>query len=191
MTASPAQPLPPGLAQPATLRRLHAIDDAALEDLSQLLVAVVQAGSSVGFMAPLPLSRARAFWQGVDAAVRAGERALLVAEQPQAEGRRIVGTVQLLLAQPDNQPHRADLAKMQVLPSCQQQGLGTALLQQAEQLALACGKSLLVLDTASGSPAERLYTRQGWLRVGEVPDYALWPQGGLCATTYFYKKLRG
>ncbi|MDC3945694.1 GNAT family N-acetyltransferase, partial [Pseudomonas aeruginosa] len=50
-------------------------------------------------------------------------------------------------------------------------------------------KSLLVLDTVSGSGAERLYLKVGWTRVGEIPDYALMPDGALCPTTYFYKRL--
>ena len=114
----------------------------------------------------------------------AGTRALLVAEDEQG----IVGTVQLLLAQPENQPHRADLAKMLVHRRARQQGVGAALLAAAEQLAREGGKTLLVLDTASAD-AERLYARAGWQRCGTVPGYALLPRGGLCATTFFYREL--
>jgi GNAT superfamily N-acetyltransferase len=116
--------------------------------------------------------------------VARGERALLIAE----DGAGIVGTVQLVLAQPDNQPHRADLSKMLVLRRARCQGWGEALMQAAEQMARECGKSLLVLDTASEA-AERLYARLGWQRVGVIPGYALLPQGGLCATTFFYRDL--
>jgi GNAT superfamily N-acetyltransferase len=100
-----------------------------------------------------------------------------------------VGTVQLVLAQPENQPHRADLSKMLVASRARRRGLGAALLAAAEQLARDCGKTLLVLDTNTGSDAERLYARLGWARVGEIPDYSIQPHGGLRATTVFYKRL--
>ena len=101
----------------------------------------------------------------------------------------IVGTVQLILDQPDNQPHRADLAKMLVHRRARRQGLGAALMRAAENLGRECGKTLLVLDAVTGGDAERLYARLGWQRVGVVPGYALWPHGGLCDTTYFYRTL--
>jgi GNAT superfamily N-acetyltransferase len=100
-----------------------------------------------------------------------------------------VGTVQLVLDQPENQPHRADLAKMLVHRRARREGLGAQLMRAAEVLAQDCGKTLLVLDTVTGGDAERLYARLGWQRVGVIPDYALWPRGGLCATTYFYRRL--
>jgi GNAT superfamily N-acetyltransferase len=115
--------------------------------------------------------------------VAGGLRALLVAEDDDG----IVGTVQLVLDQPDNQPHRADLSKMLVHRRGRRQGLGAALMHAAEQMARECGKTLLVLDTISGSDAERLYARLGWERVGVIPDYALMPRGGLRGTTVFYK----
>jgi GNAT superfamily N-acetyltransferase len=101
----------------------------------------------------------------------------------------IVGTVQVLLDQPENQPHRGDVAKMLVHRRVRHQGVGAALLQAAERCALDLGKSLLVLDTVSGSDAYRLYTRHGWQRCGEIPGYALWPDGRPCPTTVFYKAL--
>jgi GNAT superfamily N-acetyltransferase len=97
--------------------------------------------------------------------------------------------VQLVLAQPDNQPHRADLAKMLVHRRARRRGVAQRLLLAAEAVALQRGKRLLVLDTVTGGDAERLYARLGWQRVGEIPGYALWPQGGLCSTTYFYRML--
>ena len=112
------------------------------------------------------------------------DRALLVAEDA-ADG--IVGTVQVVFAQPENQPHRADIAKMLVHRRARRRGIGAMLMEQAEATARAAGKTVLVLDTATGSDAERLYQRLGWQRVGVVPDYALWPDGRLCATTYYYK----
>lgn len=168
------------------IRRVERLTPPQIEDLTALLLAVVQGGASVGFMWPLSEARARAFWQHIDTAVQRGDRALLLAEDAQGQ---VVGTVQLILDQPENQPHRADLAKMQVSPSVQRQGLGAALMQAAEDTARACGKTVLVLDTVSGSAGDRLYTRMGWQRVGEVPNYALWPDGRPCPTTYFHKQL--
>jgi GNAT superfamily N-acetyltransferase len=117
--------------------------------------------------------------------VATGERALLVAEDEAG----VVGTVQLVLAQPDNQPHRADLAKLQVHRRARRQGLAEALMHAADDAARAAGKTLLVLDTVTGSDADRLYTRLGWQRVGEVPGFALWPRGGECPTTFFWKRV--
>ena len=169
-----------------SIRRLETLSEAQLRGLAELLIDCVEGGASVSFMQPLPLSKAIAFWRQVAEGVERGERALLIAEDAQG----LVGTVQLVLAQPDNQPHRADLSKMLVRRRARCQGLGEALMRAAERLASDCGKSLLVLDTASDS-AERLYARLGWQRVGVVPGYALLPQGGLCATTYFYRWLNG
>jgi GNAT superfamily N-acetyltransferase len=168
-----------------TLRRAATLEDVTLEGLAALTIDCVDGGASIGFMHPLSEAQARAFWQRVAAGVAAGERALLVAEDAES----VVGTVQLLLAQPDNQPHRADLAKLQVHRRARGRGLAEALVRAAEQMAADCGKTLLVLDTVTGSAADRLYTRLGWQRVGEVPDFALWPRGGLCPTTFFYKRV--
>ena len=167
------------------VRRLLAVDPTQRRQLAELLLDAVDGGASVGFMQPLGIGRAEAFWQQVAEGMARGERALLVAE----DGLGICGTVQLVLSQPDNQPHRADLAKMLVHRRARRRGLGAALMRAAEQAARDSAKPLLVLDTVSHSDADRLYTRLGWQRVGEIPGYALWPQGGLCATTYFYKAL--
>jgi GNAT superfamily N-acetyltransferase len=169
------------------IRRLTRVSDAHVQALALLLVDVVEGGASVSFMLPLPLSKAQAFWRRVAEDLEHGERALLIAEDAQG----LVGTVQLILAQPDNQPHRADLAKMLVHTRARRRGLGAALMRAAEQLGRDCGKTLLVLDTVTGSDAERLYTKLGWRRVGEIPGYALLPRGGLCSTTYFYRELSG
>jgi GNAT superfamily N-acetyltransferase len=169
----------------ATVRLLAQMDESALQGLTSLLVDCVEGGASVSFMHPLSPGRAAAFWQQVAEGMDRGERAVLVAED--AEG--IVGTVQLVLAQPDNQPHRADVAKMLVHRRARRGGLGAVLMQAAEALARRQGKSLLVLDTVTGGDAERLYTRLGWQRCGVIPGYALWPRGGLCDTTYFYRVL--
>ena len=168
----------------ATVRRVRDFDALLAQNLAELLIDCVEGGASVSFMLPLSMDRALAFWQGVGAGVARGERALFVAEDESG----IVGTVQLVLEQPENQPHRADLSKMLVRRSARRRGLGEALMRAAESAARECGKSLLVLDTASAD-AERLYARLGWQRCGSVPGFALLPHGGLCATTFFYREL--
>jgi len=168
------------------IRRLDTVSTNDLQQLAGLLVDSVEGGASVSFMQPMPLQRALDFWSGVAAGVGRGERALFVSE----DAGGITGTVQLWLDMPENQPHRADVLKMLVHSRARRQGLGAALMQAAEDHARALGKTLLVLDTASGT-AERLYTRLGWQRVGAIPNFALLPQGGLCATTYFYRDLSG
>ena len=168
-----------------SLRRLHALDDAQIDELAGVLIDCVEGGASVSFMHPVPRERAVAFWRRVAHGVAAGERALLVAE----DARGLCGTVQLLLDQPENQPHRADLAKMLVHRRARRQGLGAALLRAAEATARECGKTLLVLDAVTDGDAARLYERLGWVRVGDIPGYALLPQGGLRSTTVYYRML--
>jgi GNAT superfamily N-acetyltransferase len=169
-----------------SIRRLDRISDTQVTQLATLLIDCVEGGASVSFMHPLGEDEARAFWQRVADGVQRGERALLVAED--AAGT-IVGTVQLVLDMPPNQPHRADVAKMLVHRRARRQGLGERLMRAAEVVARETGRTLLVLDTVTGGDAERLYARLGWQRVGSIPGYALWPCGGLCATTYFYRTL--
>ncbi|HEY4974587.1 MAG TPA: GNAT family N-acetyltransferase, partial [Steroidobacteraceae bacterium] len=147
----------------------------------------VEGGASVSFMWPLARDKAMAFWIDVLDSARRGERLVLVAEE-RASGA-IVGTVQVVFAAPENQPHRADVAKMLVARWARRCGLGAALMQAAERAAREAGRRLLVLDTVTDGDAERLYARLGWQRVGVIPHYALWPNGGLCDTTYFYKTL--
>ena len=166
------------------IRRLTCVSEHQMQALADLLIDCVDGGASVSFMQPLSMQNALAFWRGVAEGVARNERALLVAE----DDAGIVGTVQLVLDQPENQPHRADLSKMLVLRRARRQRLGELLMQAAEQAARECGKSLLVLDTAS-EEAARLYARLGWQQCGVVPGYALLPQGGLCDTTYFYRQL--
>ena len=170
-----------------SLRRLNAGQaGTAIEGLADVLIDCVQGGASVSFMGPLPRERALAFWRQVADGVARRERVLLVAEDDQA---RIVGTVQLILDMPDNQPHRADVAKMLVHRRARRQGVGEALLQALDGEARAEGRTLLVLDTVTGGDGERLYARCGWQRVGSVPRYALMPDGAPCATTFFYKNV--
>lgn len=156
-------------------------------ELCAVLMDCVEGGASVSFMAPLTAERAAEFWHGVVAGVERGDRILLVAED-RATGE-ILGTVQVVFAGPENQPHRADVAKMLVHRRTRRRGVGAALLRAVDREAAAVGRSVLVLDTVTGSDAERLYARQGWVRVGVVPDYALMPDGRFCDTTFFYKRL--
>ncbi|MDP9602798.1 UNVERIFIED_ORG: GNAT superfamily N-acetyltransferase [Variovorax paradoxus] len=166
------------------IRLLDTVTDAQLRELAAVLADCVEGGASVSFMQPLTEARAQAFWRHVADGVVSGERALLVAEDEEG----ILGTVQVVLAQPDNQPHRGEVAKMLVHRRARRRGIGALLMKAAEELARERGKTLLVLDTSSAD-AERLYERSGWVRVGSIPGYALLPQGEPCATTYFYREL--
>ena len=166
------------------VRRLENVADTQIIALAHLLIDCVEAGASVSFMSPLNFDKASAFWRRVAEATARGERALLVAE----DAGGTIGTVQLTLDLPENQPHRADLSKMLVHRRARRRGVRAALLRAAEELARELGKSLLVLDTASAEAA-RLYARLGWERAGTIPDYALLPGGGLCDTTFFYRRL--
>ena len=167
-----------------SVRRLLEPSGAQIDALALLLIDCVEGGASVSFMHPLSIDKATAFWRRVADEVATGARALLVAE----DAHGIVGTVQLVLEQPENQPHRADVSKMLVHRRARRHGIGAALMVAAEQWARELGKSLLVLDTASGD-AERLYARLGWQSCGVIPGYALLPHGGLCDTHFFYRTL--
>src|SRR5258708_2800290 len=167
------------------IRCLQTIGDREIQGLSDVLIDCVEGGASVSFMLPMSRAKAEAFWRSTAASVARGERIVLAAED---RAGAIVGTVQLIFDLPENQPHRGDLAKMLVHRSARRMGVGAALLAEAERSALSAGKTLLVLDTASGD-AERLYARQGWTRCGEIPNYALMPDGTPCATTIFFKLL--
>jgi ribosomal protein S18 acetylase RimI-like enzyme len=157
---------------------------ACIEQLAEVLLDCVEGGASVSFMLPMARETAVAFWRKVAGGVARGERTLLVAEDEEG----IVGTVQLVTSMPENQPHRADVAKLLVHRRARGTGIGRRLMEAVEAAARAQGRTVLVLDTAS-STAERLYERLGWQRVGTVPDYALMPDGEPCATVFFYKQV--
>ncbi|MFV0673265.1 GNAT family N-acetyltransferase [Variovorax sp. tm] len=167
------------------IRLLDNVSEAQLRGLAAVLADCVDGGASVSFMHPLSEERAQAFWRNVAAGVASGERALLVAEDEEG----ILGTVQVVLAQPENQPHRGEVAKMLVHRRARRRGVGGLLMKAAEQVARERGKTLLVLDTSSAD-AERLYERSGWVRVGSIPGFALLPQGEPCDTTFFYRELK-
>jgi GNAT superfamily N-acetyltransferase len=156
-----------------------------LEALAEVLTDCVEGGASVSFMARFSQSAAVHFFESVLEEVEAGNRILLAAFM---DGT-LVGTVQILTATPPNQPHRADVAKLLVSRRVRAQGIGTRLMQHVEEAAWLAGKTLLVLDTATGGSAERMYTRLGWNRVGTIPRYALFPDGTWCDTTIFWKEI--
>ena len=175
------------MSSPISVRKLNSIGERELHGLCDVLIDCVEGGASVSFMHPMTRAKAESFWSAAAAGVARGERMLVVAEDELG----VVGTVQVILNLPENQPHRGDVAKMLVHRRARRQGVGAALLAAAEQSALEAGRTLLVLDTVTGGDAERLYARQGWQRSGEIPNYALFPGGGFCSTTVFYKALRG
>jgi GNAT superfamily N-acetyltransferase len=168
----------------ASVCRIGAAADAPLQSLVALLIDVVNGGASVGFLAPLSRERAAAYWSQVMSSLGSA-LALWVAE---ADGR-VVGSVQLALCEKENGRLRADLQKLIVLRAYRGRGVAAALVDAAEAFARADRRSLLVLDTEAQSPAERVYQRLGWQRVGESPRYAARTDGELWATAYYYKRL--
>ena len=169
-----------------TVERLDAqAARAAIPALAEVLVDCVEGGASVNFMRPMTLAKAADFWRGVAASVARGERALIVAED---SGGRILGTAQALWAEAENQPHRADVTKLLVHRRGRRSGAGELLMRELEGVALAEGKTLLVLDTASAD-ADRLYARLDWKLVGAIPNYALNPDGTPCDTRVYWKAL--
>lgn len=168
------------------IRRLQVIGEREIQGLSEVLIDCVEGGASVSFMLPMTVEKARAFWEKAAESALRGERMIFVAEDGSGA---IVGTVQVVLDLPENQPHRGDVSKMLVHRKARRLGVGAALMTAAERGALSAGKTVLVLDTASDD-AERLYRRQGWQYSGTIPDYALMPDGAYCATHFFYKMLK-
>ena len=156
-----------------------------VDQLAEVLVDCVEGGASVSYMAGLTHAEARAVFEDVVAEVERGKRLLLAALIDGA----VVGTVQVVHAVPPNQPHRADIAKLLVHRSARGRGIAQRLMEHAEAESSAQGKTLLVLDTVTGSTAERLYQRLGWTKVGVIPDYALFPDGRPCDATILWKQL--
>jgi GNAT superfamily N-acetyltransferase len=162
-----------------------AADAGLLPALAAMMVEAVAGGASIGFMAGFTQAQARDWWEGRLAAAARGEMMIPVALDDQG----VAGTVTLVPATMPNQLHRADVAKMMVAARVQRLGVGAALLRAVEALALAQGRTTLVLDTISGSTAARLYERGGWEKVGDIPAYALMPDGAMAPTTYYTKRL--
>jgi GNAT superfamily N-acetyltransferase len=156
------------------VRELDKFGDSELQGLSDVLIDCVEGGASVSFMWPMTRAKALTYWRDAAASAMRCERIVLAAYDA---AETIIGTVQVVFAQPENQPHRADVAKMLVHRRGRRRGVGAALLVAAEHHALRSGKTL--------------HVRQGWRLCGRIPDYALMPDGALCATTVYYKSLRG
>lgn len=174
------------MTEPPLIRRLDAAEMAErLGDLTAILMDAVAHGASVNFMAGITEEEAAAFWRSQCPGVREGGKRLLVAE----DGGRLVGTLLLTLAHQPNAPHRAEVGKMLVLSAARRRGLGRRLLAAAEDMARDAGRTLLLLDTESGSAGEMLYRSCGWTECGRVPDHAFRPDRRLAETTLFYKVL--
>ena len=158
---------------------------AELDGLAAVLADCVAGGASVSYMDPFSHAQARIAFEGFAAEVDQGRRLLLAA----FAGDTVIGTVQVILAVPPNQPHRGEIAKLLVHRTARRQGVAQLLMERAEAEARAEGKTLLNLDTVTGDGAERLYVQLGWRRVGVIPGYALYPDGRVCDTTVFYKAI--
>ena len=152
--------------------------------LARLLLDAVDSNAGISFLADLTEQEAEAWWRSV--LESSSPRAVILIARD-AEG--IVGTVQMQPAWAPNQPHRADIAKLIVHRRARRHGIGRALMAAVEQAASDSGFTLLMLDTCKGYDAERLYASTGWVRVGEVPNFALNPDGSHCDTVFFYKEL--
>lgn len=167
--------------------RIEALTPVHCGALAEILVETVAHGGSVSFMHPLPLETAEAFWTRSLAAAEQGERIVLGG----FDGDQLVGSVTLHLDCPPNQPHRAEIAKMMTRLGHRGRGVATALLKEAERRAVAAGRTLLMLDTATDGGAAGLYEKQGYVRAGEIPDFALKPHGGLTGTIFYWKRISG
>ncbi len=169
-----------------TIRRLDAAAArAAQHRLAVIFQDAVEHGASVGYLAPLTTADALDYWAAVIAGVAAMQRVLLVAEV----AGEIAGTVQLVLEMRPNGDHRAEVSKLLVHTAYRRRGIAAALMQRVEAEAIAAGRTLLVLDTQTGEPAEQLYAQLGYVRTGVVPGYARFPDGRLGATTFMHKLL--
>jgi ribosomal protein S18 acetylase RimI-like enzyme len=164
-----------------TIREANRLDEREIGALAEVLIGVVEAGASVGFLPPLSRDEARAYWRGV----LAPDIRLLIAENETG----IVGTAQLALATRANGRHRAEVSKVLVHPNAQRQGIGRALMEALEPIARREDRSLLFLDTREGDPSNRLYRSLGYLEAGRIPDYARSADGSLHATLFYYKPL--
>jgi len=158
---------------------------ARIDELADILVDAVAGGASVNFLAGFGAADAKAFWRTQLAGIADGSRVLLVAD----DGARLVGTIVLTFAPQPNAPHRAEIGKMLVHSSMRRRGLGRRLLGAAEATARAAGKTLLLLDTHTGSAGDKLYRSCSWTEIGIVPGHALTPAGVPAPTTFFYKEL--
>ena len=158
---------------------------ADLDALAETLMQSVALGASIGFILPFGFVQAQAFWQKLLPAFERGEKRLLVARV----AGKIAGTVQLVVDQPANGIHRGDVVKLMVHPDGRRKGLACKLMTAVEALAREEGKTLLVLDTVTGSPAQTLYENLGFTLSGTIPHYAMSTKGMLESTSVMYKVL--
>ncbi len=158
-------------------------DRELLASLSSLLVDCVRGGASVEFLSSVTIDDAERYWTGALARVSAGQQVMLVASDEEV----VLGTVSLVLPGQQNQQHRGEISKLLVDPAARRRGIANRLMDAVEAEAWSRGRTLLVLDTVTGSEASHLYEARGWNRVGEIPDYALNPAGEMCSTTYYWK----
>ncbi len=158
-----------------------------VEELAEIIIEVVANGGSVSFMHPLSRKTAMSFWEISLASADRGERIVLGAR---ADGK-LISTVTLLLNCPENQPHRAEIAKLMTRVSKRGQGVARALVTEAEQIAIKKGRTLLNLDTAADEGAAGFYESLGFHKSGVIPDYALKPYGGLTDTIIYWKRIGG
>jgi ribosomal protein S18 acetylase RimI-like enzyme len=165
------------------VRKIDALNPNELAQLTDLLIATVDDGASVGFLPPLGLEEASAYWEGV-----LGPGVMLFVAE---EGGRIAGTIQLQLALKPNGRHRAEIARLMVHPAFRRRGIGRLLMEQAEAAAIADGRTLIVLDTREGDPSNALYLSLGYIEAGRIPHYARSAAGTLDATIFYYKELSG
>jgi len=167
-----------------TIERVIDASENVVHELTDVLLDAVQSGAGVSFMSDVRPKQIADWWR---ARFReSSPRAVILVARDE---RGIVGTVQLQPAWAPNQPHRADVAKLIVHRRARGRGTARALMQELECQARDQRFRLLLLDTCKGSAAERLYTSLGWRRVGEVPQFALNPDGSWCDTVFFYKRI--
>jgi GNAT superfamily N-acetyltransferase len=167
-----------------TIRTLDATETLARAgELADILLDAVAHGASVNFMAGFSHADGQAFWREQVPGLASGARHLFVAEA----GKRLIATALLTFAHQPNAPHRAEIGKMLVHSSVRRQGIGRRLLTKVEAAARESGRTLLLLDTETGSVGDRLYRSCEWIEIGRIPDHAFKPDGRLAETTVFYK----
>lgn len=166
------------------LESVRTATDQTVAQLSDLLLDAIDDNAGISFLRGFTAADAAGWWRQVIAGL-SPRAELLVAH----DDTGIVGTVQLQPAWPPNQPHRADVAKLIVHRRSRGKGVARALMTELERLAREHAFTLLLLDTCKGGAAEKLYVSMGWTRMGEVPDFALNPDGSWCDSVFFYKQL--
>jgi acetyltransferase len=172
-----------------TISTITSPSAAELAALHELMRDSVEHGASIGYVLPLAQSLVENFWRGIFADVKAGERIVIVARETGQADAKICATVQLGLCMKPNGRHRAEVQKLMVHSAYRRRGYAVQLMAQVEQVARAQRRSLLVLDTETGSHAERLYKKCGYECAGRIPQYATSPSGEFHATTVFYRVL--